>query len=622
MKRRILLVPSVTKGNGSGHLVRCLALARALGEGSAIFVAENRNGSSWSAAELQMAYTRETADIDLVTELRADQPWDLVILDRRSTPREELAFWERLGPVVALDEGGPGRSLASYLIDILPRLPGERGLDDGSETANCASLGFLDLPTTRREPPLEFRRVLVSFGGEDPAGLALVLARALLDEGFFRPEELTIVSGALRNGAPPVGLEGVTLLGPVQDLKEHLARYDLVFTQFGLTAYEAAYAGCGVILLNPSLYHAALSRKAGFPGIGVLRPDLKALRHALESPAEVLALVEAVAPDERESLSAFIDGLEASGPRGCPRCASYARTAVYRNRARSFFRCASCGILYLDRFDPGRKAPYTEAYFFDEYKHQYGRTYLEDWPALTALAEGRLAVIEELAARSLGRTKGLSLLDVGCAYGPFLAAARSRGQEPYGIDVSEEAARYVRRELGIPAASADFLDPAAASAFGGPFDALSMWFVVEHFADLDRALRNAAALLRPGGIFAFSTPSGEGVSARRSPVSFFENSPSDHYTIWEPSRIGGILKTYGFRVERIRITGHHPERFPIFARLAEGRLRSLLLGLMGLASRLFSLGDTFEAYAVREPATTATPARRGKAARVGKARQS
>jgi SAM-dependent methyltransferase len=621
MSGKVLFVPSVSKGNGSGHLVRCLALARALGSGPAVFIAERRDGSTWTAAALSIAYTRELAGLRLLSDPAADMSFDLVVLDRRGSTVEEVAFWERIAPVVALDEGGPGRGCASYLVDILPRHPAGGRQAGGFDGANRSSLGFLDLPVNRREPPREFRRVLVSFGGEDPAGLGLALSRCLLSERLFQPGEITIVSGALRKGAPPLGLDGVTVLGPVQDLKEHLARYDLVFSQFGLTAYEAAFAGCGVILLNPSAYHQGLARNAGFPEIGVIEPDVKALRAFVANPAETLSKTSAVAPEERESLAALIGALEPSGPSRCPRCSGPARQALYRNPDKSYFRCASCGLAYLERFSPGRESPYTKSYFVDEYRAQYGRTYLEDWPALVGLAEGRLAIVEKLAGRSLGRSKGLAMLDVGCAYGPYLKAALDRGQEPYGLDVAEDAARYIRTVLGIPAASGDFVDPAVAAAFGGPFDVVSMWYVIEHFVDVDRALRNAAALLRVGGILALSTPSGEGVSARFDRKGFFDRSPADHFTIWEPSRVRGILKDYGFRVENIRVTGHHPERFP-FMRDRRGRPRGgLAFAALRLLSRLSGLGDTFEVYAVREPMDAAPESAPVMARRAGRARQ-
>jgi 2-polyprenyl-3-methyl-5-hydroxy-6-metoxy-1,4-benzoquinol methylase len=271
------------------------------------------------------------------------------------------------------------------------------------------------------------------------------------------------------------------------------------------------------------------------------------------------------------------------------------------------------------RFAPGRENPYKEAYFFDEYRRQYGKTYLEDWPALTALADARLDRIEGLAAASLGRGRGLSILDVGCAYGPFLAAAKARGHEPYGLDVSAEAASYVRAELGIPAAAGDFLDAGAASSFGGPFDALTLWYVIEHFERLDEALVNAAALVRPGGLLALSTPSLEGASGRFDRRGFFSRSPEDHFTVWEPSRARALLKAYGFRLESIRVTGHHPERLPGLRFLAKrerpGPFDALLSAAGRLLSRAFGLGDTFELYAVREgaaaPGAAGAPAGRG-----------
>jgi len=606
MKRRILLVPSVFKGNGSGHLVRCFSLARELGSGTSIFIAEGKNGSTWTAAELSLAYSRELAGTPLITELTADQRWDLVVLDRRAMSAEEVAFWERLGPAIAIDEGGPARLAASYLIDVLPRANQQRIQRGPGEIPNRASLGFLNLPKNRRTAPQSFKKVLVSFGGEDPAGLSLLVSRILISEKLVKPADLTLVSGALRRGAPPIGLDGATVLGPVQDLKEHLALYDLVITEFGLTAYEAAWAGCGVILLNPSLYHQSLARTAGFPEAGVGRPELGTLKKFFFNPASVLERCEAIAPREQESLSGFIQSISPSGPRACPRCGSLSRRVLFRNEQKSYFRCRSCGLIYLERFFSERSNPYKKAYFFDEYKKQYGKSYLDDWSNLSSYANSRLDIIEAAAEKGLGRRRGLSMLDVGCAYGPFLAAARDRGQEVYGLDISEDAAAYVRQKLGIAAAAGDFLKLSTASSFGGPFDVLSMWYVIEHFIDLDQALRNAAALVRPGGVLAFSTPSGEGVSARYNRQGFFEHSPEDHFTIWEPSTARGILKAYGFRVERIRITGHHPERFPLPQKVG-GKLRKAALGLCGAYSRIFGLGDTFEVYAVRENTGASLP---------------
>ncbi|MDR2589144.1 MAG: acylneuraminate cytidylyltransferase, partial [Spirochaetales bacterium] len=97
-----------------------------------------------------------------------------------------------------------------------------------------------------------------------------------------------------------------------------------------------------------------------------------------------------------------------------------------------------------------------------------------------------------------------------------------------------------------------------------------------------------------GGFLAFSTPNSRGVSGIFSKESFYRASPKDHYTLWNPRAAAGALGRFGFRVRKIRITGHHPERFPPPLKSFLGRR------LCGLLSRVFGLGDTFEVYAEKK----------------------
>ena len=127
------------------------------------------------------------------------------------------------------------------------------------------------------------------------------------------------------------------------------------------------------------------------------------------------------------------------------------------------------------------------------------------------------------------------------------------------------------------------------------FDAVTMWYVIEHFQNLDEVLKAVGGLVRKGGVFAFSTPSGSGVSGRFSTQSFFESSPSDHYSIWEPKKADAILRKYGFKVCRTVPTGIHPERFP-YAKKHKLKRGDLRFKLLEKFSQIGGLGDTFECY--------------------------
>lgn len=189
-----------------------------------------------------------------------------------------------------------------------------------------------------------------------------------------------------------------------------------------------------------------------------------------------------------------------------------------------------------------------------------------------------------------------SVLDIGCAMGPFLAAANDSGWQSFGTDISADAVEYVQKELNIPAACAQFPDFDPACEFGiEKFDAVTMWYVIEHFQDLDSALKKVSSLVKDGGIFAFSTPSASGISARSRAQEFFEHSPSDHFTVWETDRARPVLRKYGLEIVRIVSTGIHPERFPIVRKM-KWKEQSLAASFVRIAGKKLRLGDTVEIY--------------------------
>jgi 2-polyprenyl-3-methyl-5-hydroxy-6-metoxy-1,4-benzoquinol methylase len=309
------------------------------------------------------------------------------------------------------------------------------------------------------------------------------------------------------------------------------------------------------------------------------------------SPEKLYHPVKFFSGRERINLAEFILLRAGGGGNFCLGCGRKTLEVVYRDLNRSFTMCRGCGLVNQLYFGD-TQVQYSNNYFFEDYKRQYGRTYLEDFDNIKEIGKRR--------CREIRIKPGASLLDIGCGYGPFLAAAAESGLEPYGIDVCEEAISFVNNELGIPAAAVPVED-FGADEFGlEGIDVVTMWYVIEHLQDLPEVLSKVNALLPKGGVFAFATPNYNGITRLRFPDRFFRESPLDHYTIWSSRAVRKVMNRYGFKIKKITSPSAHPVRFFRNSEKYE-RINRFLKGavdrMLIFISRKFLLGDTFEIYA-------------------------
>ena len=588
VKFPLVMVPSVVKGHGTGHLRRCLSAAQQ--GGFFVYIPDDKTLAETDSIVKEYIEAGLSAN-QIINTIPDETYLPAIITDTFELTENQLKELSKNRSLISIDEGSRYTDYCDYLLDIIPSYKCDR-------PANKCDSGFIEMPENVRtdsddDDKKKIEKVLICLGGEDPANLTMPAAQAFRKR-FPEAKITAIISHEDNPYVDYAGGTNIEFIKPVAGLREKLYEYDIVVTHYGLTAFEAVYAGCGVILLPTTKLHKKLAEKYNFACVGESSISDSSLQTALTSEN---LYAKKLLSGEKKSLGEFLRHLSAGKRLSCPVCGklpSQPDEVISRNESRTYRRCSTCGMVYM-AFTTIEDKKYQKAYFFEEYKKQYGKTYEEDFDSIKAQGMRRAGIIKALSGAG-GPGGEKTLLDIGCAYGPFLAAASESSFNPFGTDISDDAVAYVQKKLKYPAVCSAFPEIDTAEEFGiAQFDVVTMWYVIEHFKDLGRVLRKVSTLVKKGGTFAFSTPSGEGISAVSDKDHFYEISPSDHYTIWEPSRADTILRIFGFKVEKIVSTGHHPERFPSIKKSGAEK-GSLKWNLVDAYSHARGLGDTVEIY--------------------------
>lgn len=244
--------------------------------------------------------------------------------------------------------------------------------------------------------------------------------------------------------------------------------------------------------------------------------------------------------------------------------------------------CLDCGLLYTS------PRPAAGA-LLEGYADNEDPGYSEESDARCMNAYLSLAVLRRHAP-------GGRLLEVGCANGYFLNAARTT-YDVVGVEPSRWArAAAGRLGLSVPAATleeARFPDAA--------FDAVVLIDVIEHLPDPLAVLTEAARLLRPGGILYLVTPDAESLSARLLRGRWWGLRPA-HVYYFSRRTMAGMLEKAGFRMEfarsygRIFSWGYWLSRLSNYPRIATAPVCALV-ELLGIRDKFLYL-DTRDSMQV------------------------
>jgi 2-polyprenyl-3-methyl-5-hydroxy-6-metoxy-1,4-benzoquinol methylase len=160
-------------------------------------------------------------------------------------------------------------------------------------------------------------------------------------------------------------------------------------------------------------------------------------------------------------------------------------------------KCKNCHLIYVN---PTEKA--------SKINGDYSKMGNPDAPIIR---ESRLRAAKSQLGLIKNYKNGTTLLDVGCGEGFFLSNASEAGYNTKGVELSQDAAAYARREFGLDVEGKPFNEMQLPENY---FDVVTMWQVLEHLPHPLATLKEVHRILKPGGLLATSTPDIEGILAK------------------------------------------------------------------------------------------------------------
>ncbi|HUP27090.1 MAG TPA: class I SAM-dependent methyltransferase [Chloroflexia bacterium] len=279
--------------------------------------------------------------------------------------------------------------------------------------------------------------------------------------------------------------------------------------------------------------------------------------------------------------------------RACDVCGTPSRRhpVVFWKYNTPVVRCTSCGLLYSN---PRWKTEHLFGRYTTDFWQQYADKISRTAPDETTNLDRWYPYLSTLGpVRQMGR-----LLDVGCATGEFLVAAKAQGWEVYGVETSPIAAGRAEQAAG---ASIHVGTLESAPYEDSWFDAVTLWDVIEHVQSPMSYMQQAARLVRPGGLVALTTPNIRSAAFKLLGPKWWVVGPNDHIYYFAPRTMQRLLTRCGLKIYVMHTDGGTIETWRKWLRYPPAhRLAPLLQAIIKPLARRFLWGDELYVVARRE----------------------
>ena len=193
-------------------------------------------------------------------------------------------------------------------------------------------------------------------------------------------------------------------------------------------------------------------------------------------------------------------------------------------------QCLNCGLVYLN---PRPDSESIEKYYASMYDYD---AFLRNSEQIRESDEKEIKFIKRY------RQSG-NLLEIGCMYGFFLDEARKKGFNTYGVEISQKATEYARKNLGLNVYCGQLENNSFPGRF---FDIVFLSHLIEHLEDPKMSLKIISRIIKDDGVLIIKCPNFNSLMSRINRKNWWWIAPPEHLYHFTAKTIKTLLDKTGF----------------------------------------------------------------------------
>jgi 2-polyprenyl-3-methyl-5-hydroxy-6-metoxy-1,4-benzoquinol methylase len=217
----------------------------------------------------------------------------------------------------------------------------------------------------------------------------------------------------------------------------------------------------------------------------------------------------------------------------CNICSSPNRKLIFeRERYQINFkiqRCNNCGLVYLN---PRPCSSQLSEYYSNVYNYE---GFLENHDNLITKSRKDLELIQKYKKEG-------NLLEIGCMYGFLLDCARKSGFKAYGVEISQKATDYARKNFALDIFNGRLEESSFDTQF---FDVIFLSHLLEHLEDPMGTLKIISRILKPDGVLIIKCPNFGSLMSKIMRTDWGWLAPPEHLYHFTPKTITNMLNKAG-----------------------------------------------------------------------------